>query len=534
MGIRRWIGNSICLAALALPLFAQVNVLTYQGDNSRAGAYLNETILTPSNVNAKQFGKIFQHSVDGQVYAQPLIQTAVAVAGRGTHNVVFVATEHDTVYAFDADSAAGLNAEALWQVNFSDPANGVVPVPASDYLRCPAVVPEIGITGTPVIDAAAGTLYVVAMTKETKGQAVEYVYRLHALDVTNGKERAGSPVKIEASIAGTGDENDKVVFNARKQKQRPGLLLLNGVVYTAWGSQCERLETYHGWLLGYDAKTLKQVAVFNTSPDGTEASIWESGAAPAADADANVYLVTGNGSFNHATGGRNLGEAYLKLSTRRGMALDDYFTPFNYVRLNRHDIDLGSSGVAVLPDDAGSKEHPHLLVGSGKEGRIYLLDRDHLGGFHEVSDSQIVQSVEGGVTSLFGKPAYFHHSLYFCGSGDPLKQLTITDAKINPAPTSQTKTEFNYPGCQPVVSANGDADGIVWLLEAAGILHAYDASNVAKELYNSGEDAGRDALGEFVKFSVPTIANGKVYAGTANSLVVYGLLPPPRSADRPK
>lgn len=508
----------------AVPLAAQLSVTTYQYDNTRAGANLNEKILTPRTVRPTQFGRLFRQPVDGSVYAQPLYVSNVKIEGKGVHNVVYVATEHDSVYAFDADDNHGTNASPLWHTSFIDPVKGITAVPSRDYLRCTAIEPEIGITSTPVIDPASGTLYIEVMTKESAGETFTYVHRLHALDVTTGKERPESPVKIEATLPGTGDGADTVVFTPKTQKQRPGLLLVNGVIYTAWSSQCERLEPYHGWLLGYDSKTLHQVAVFNSTPNGAEGSFWESGVAPAADTKGNIFVVSGNGTFDHAAGGPDLGQSYIQLSTQEGLNLKDYFTPFNVVRLNRHDTDLGSSGVILLPDNVGSPLHPHLMIGAGKEGRIYLLDRDHMGGHDAVSDREIVQSLDGAINTFFGKPAYFDRSVYFCGTGDSLKQFSISDGKLETRPRSQTSVQFEYPGCIPTISASTNSNGIVWLLESTGALRAYDASDLGNELYNSNQKPERDTLGSYVKFSVPIIANGKVYAGTQDSLAVYGLL----------
>jgi uncharacterized protein (TIGR03437 family) len=499
------------LASLSVSLL--VNVLTYQYGNTRTGANLQETILTPANVNASQFGKLFSIGVDGYIYGQPLYVSGVAVPGKGTHNVVYVATEHDSVYAFDADTSMA----ALWQVSFLDPSSGVTSVPASDT-NCSQIVPEIGITGTPVIDAQAGTIYLVAMTKESG----TYVQRLHALDITTGGERPGSPVVIQASVPGTGEGGTSVVFQARNYKQRPGLLLLNGVVYTLWSSHCD-IGTYHGWIIGYDALTLRQAAVYNSTPNGNEGSFWAGGAAPAVDAAGNMYVVSGNGSFDYASFGPDLGESYIKLSTNGGLAVVDYFTPFNYVPLNNGDVDTGSAGVVLLGDEAGSAAHPHLMAGAGKEGRIYLLDRDNLGKLQSGSDSQIVQSIPNGVKSFFGNPVYFNNRLYFCGWGQ-LTVFPVFNAQITATAESQTPDYIEWPGCVPTISANGTSSGIAWVLDFAGLLRAYDATNVATVLYNSNQNSSRDALGGAVKFAIPTVVNGKVYAGTQTALVVYGLL----------
>jgi uncharacterized protein (TIGR03437 family) len=513
---------------VALPLGAQVNVLTYQYDNSRAGANLNESVLTPANVNQSQFGKLFSFAVDGYVYGQPLYLGNVSIAGKGTHNLVLVATEHDSVYAFDADNGSGANTTPLWHVSFINPAAGVTTVPYADT-GCNQIVPELGVTSTPVIDAVSGTVYVVAMTKETAGGAANYVQRLHALDISSGAERGGSPVAIQATYPGTGEGGDTLTFVPKNYNQRPGLLLLNGVVYAAFSSHCD-IGTYHGWLMGYDAKTLKQMTVYNNTPNGNQGSFWEGNAAPAADANSNIYMVAGNGTFDYPDGGGDLGESYIKLSSTGGLGVIDYFAPFNFGDLDSNDLDVGSAGVALIGDEAGSASHPHLMVGAGKEGRIYVLDRDDLGKWRNGADSQIVASLAGAIGGLFGNPAYFNKTVYFGGAGDNLKAFALVNATLGTSPSSATGAQFAYPGGVPSVSANGTSNGIVWFLEASNILHAYDASNLGHELYNSNQNRARDGLASYVKFSVPTIANGKVYVGTQNSLAVFGLLAGPTMA----
>jgi uncharacterized protein (TIGR03437 family) len=517
-----WLRSFLRVFLTVLPLSAQVSVLTYQYDSSRAGANLNESVLTKATVTANQFGKLFSYQVDGSVYGQPLYLPQVTIPQKGIHNVVYVATEHDSVYAFDADTNSGANSAPLWQVSFINPNAGVTTVPYQDT-GCGQIAPELGITSTPVIDLQRGTIYVVAMTKETTASITTYVQRLHALDVTSGAEKPGSPVSIQASVPGTGEGGTTDVFNPKDYKQRAGLALLNGVVYTAWASHCD-IGEYHGWLIAYDGKTLSQSAVYNNTPNGNQASFWGGGAAPAVDAAGNIYVVGGNGTFDSGGKGLDDGESYLKLSTTSGIALADYFAPFNYASLNQGDLDVGSAGVALLPDEAGSTQHPHLMVGAGKEGRIYLLDRDNLGKVQTGSDSQIVQSLPGAIGAVFGNPAYYNHTIYFCGVGNSLKAFPISGAVMATSPASQSATQFGFPGCVPTISANGTADGIVWSLDPAGLLHAYDAANLATELYNSNQNPARDALGATVKFSVPTVVNGKVYAGTQSSLAVYGLL----------
>ena len=504
--------------SLTLSVAGQVNVLTYQYDVSRAGANPNEAGLTPQNVNANQFGKLFSYPVDGQVYTQPLYVANLNMGAKGTHDVVFIATEHDSVYAFDADGPGASAGGPLWHVNFLNPAAGVTTVPYLDT-NCSQIEPEIGITGTPVIDRQSGALYVVAMTKENG----DYVHRLHALDITTGQERLGSPVVIQASVPGSGDGGSTVTLIPRNYKQRPGLLLLNGVVYTGWSSHCDEF-TYHGWLLAYDAQTLAQVSVFNTTPNGGLGSFWAAGAAPAADAAGNIYVVSGNGSFDRSIGGPDLGNSYIKLAAG-ALSVVDYFTPFDVQALNSGDEDVGSAGVALLGDEAGSPEHPHLMIGGGKGRKIYLIDRDHLGGMQIGSDRQIVQSISGVMGSLFGNPAYFDQTVYLCASGNGVLALPIANAQLAAMPSSRTNIGYNAPGCVPTISANGSSNGIVWTLESTATLHAYDASNLANELYNSNQNRARDALDSYEKFSVPTVADGRVYVPTLTALVVYGELP---------
>ena len=337
---------AILIAALllaALPAAAQTSVVTYHNDNARTGQYLSEILLTPANVKPGLFGKRFSLPVDGAVYAQPLYLPRVKVAGKGLHNVLYVATGHDSLYAFDADDNSGANAQPLWQVSFIDPGRGIGPVPADD-IGCEVIWPELGVLGTPVIDPPAGTIYLIAETKEPGNQ---YVFRLHAIDVTNGVERPGSPVVIQPPG-----------FVPLSHKQRTALLLSNGVVYSSWGSNCD-LGTYHGWVLAHDAKTLKPVGVFNDSPDGNASSFWNGGAGPAADADGNIYVVSANGDFTAGAGGRDYGDSVVKLAPTPRFAVTDFFTPFNQDVLNILDVDLGSTGAVLLPDTAGSPAHPH-------------------------------------------------------------------------------------------------------------------------------------------------------------------------------
>lgn len=500
--------------------------LTYHNDAARTGQNLQEALLAPGNVNTATFGKLFSLPVDGYVYAQPLYVRDVPIGGQ-LHNVVVVATEHDSVYAFDADNQV---AGPLWHTSFIDPSAGVTTVPSGD-VSCGDLVPEIGITGTPVIDRVTGTLYVVAKTKENG----TYVHRLHALDIRSGSAKTGSGVVIQASVPGTGDPNDgngNVLFgyDSLRANQRAALLLSNNVIYVTFASYCD-VGPYHGWAMAYDAETLALVAAFNATPDGEEAGIWQSGAGPAADAAGNVYVTTGNGSFDADSGGSNFGDSFLKLD---GVALTvtDYFTPHDQADLSNADQDIGSGGAVLLPDQPVGPTH--LLVGAGKNGTIYLLDRDNMGHFQPGNDSQIVQSLpfelglRTGSDSFWGVPAYFENTLYFAGNGDSLRAYTISDGKLGTAPAALSANLFPFPGAVPVVSANGSSDGIVWVIDpgtgSRAVLRAYLATDVSVELYNSDQNVSRDDPGPAVKFSVPTVANGKVYVGTQDRLTAFGLL----------
>ncbi len=485
-----------------------VSVLTYHNDLARTGQNLNETLLTPASVSSGQFGRLFTYPVDGQVYAQPLYMPGVIIPGKGIHNVIFVATEHDSVYAFDADNYL---AAPLWHVSFINPAQGVRTASASD-LGCASITPEIGITGTPVIDPASGTLYVVAMTEPSNDN---FQHQLHALDVTTGAEKPGSPVTIQASVPGLGDGTRTVRFEPWLYKQRAGLLLLNGVVYTSWSSHCDA-GNYHGWIIGYSTSTLQQVTVYTDTPNWYAGSFWQAGAAPAADANGNIYVVSANGTFDVNLGGSDLAESILKLSTGNGLSVADYFTPYNADELSEKDLDFGSSGALLLPDEVGSPAHPHLMVGGSKDGSVFLVDRDNLGHFQAEGNGQIVQSLTGSVGPLYGIPEYFNNTLYFSAAHDQVKAFSIQNGLLSVVPVSASSSTFAAEGTVPSISANGAANGILWTIDPAAQLHAFDAADLSHQLYQG-------SVSSFVKFSTPTIANGKVYVGTLNSLDVFGL-----------
>lgn len=510
-----------------------VNVLTYHNDNARTGQNTNETILTPAVVGSANFGKIFSHDLDGPVYTQPLIVTQVNIPGKGTHNVVYVATEHDSVYAFDADNDAGPNADPLWHVSFINPAAGVSPVSPND-IACTDVVPEVGIASTPVIDVATGTIYVVAKTKETTSGVTTFHHRLHALDITTGAEKFGGPVEVQATVPGTGDGNDgagHVPFDPLSQLNRSALLLNRGLVYIAFASQCDN-GPFHGWLFAYDAHTLALSNAFNATANENFGGIWMSGNGPAADADGNVYVVTGNGTFDASPMVNSFGDSFLKFTTTNGLALADYFAPHNQQNLYNRDLDLGSGGAVVLPDDVGDGgANQHLIVGASKEGTIYLLNRDNMGHYNSSSDSQIVQSLPKTLGASFDTPAYFNHQLFYLGVHQVLKSFPIDNAHIATNNIALGPESMGFPGATPSVSANGTASAIVWVLQTSSygsgssVLRAYDAADISTELYDTlaAEDGVRDDPGGAVKFSVPTIANGKVYVGAVNTVSVYGV-----------
>jgi uncharacterized protein (TIGR03437 family) len=485
-----------------------VSVPTYHNDLARTGQNLNETLLTPASVGSGQFGRLFTYAVDGQVYAQPLYMPGVAIPGHGIHNVVFVATEHDSVYAFDADNYL---AAPLWHVSFINPAQGVSTASAAD-LECASITPEVGITGTPVIDPASGTLYVVAMTEPSSNN---FEHQLHALDIATGAEKPGSPVEIQASVPGFGDGNTTVQFKPWLYKERAGLLLLNGVVYTSWASHCDA-GNYHGFIIGYNASTLQQAAVYVDTPNWEEGAFWQGGAAPAADASGNIYIVSANGTFDANMGGSDLGESILRLSTGNGLSVADYFTPYNTDELSDKDIDLGSSGALLLPDGAGSAAHPNLLVSGSKAGSIYLVDRDNLGHFQAAGNGQIVQELAGAAGPLFGIPVYFNNTVYFSSAQDQVKAFALQNGLLSSSPVSASGATFPVYGSVPSISANGAANGILWTIDPAAQLRAYDAADLGNQLYQG-------AVSSSVKFATPTIANGKVYVGTLTSLDVFGL-----------
>ena len=520
-------------------------IFTYHYDVARDGVNSQEYALTPGNVNENSFGKLFSCQVDGQVYAEPLWVPSVVVNGL-VRNVIFVATQHDSLFAFDGDANP---CQQLWQVSLIDSAHGGTtgesPVSPSVVGGASDISPEIGVTGTPVIDPKTDTLYVVS---KSLSAGPVFHQRLHAIDLINGNEKFSAPVEITATVSGTGDDSSDgtIAFNAKTQNQRPGLALLNGVVYVAWASHGDT-PPYHGWLIGYNASDIhQQIAVFNTTPNASpsDGGIWMSGGAPAIDADGNLFFTTGNGAFdaNQSTAPNNdYGDSLLKMGTAGGLSVLDYFTPDNQLTLSQHDLDLGSAGVVLLPDQSGPVAH--LLVTGGKDGNLFLVDRDNLGHFQSISNTQIVQSFFAD-QGLFDTPVFWQNRLYLSGAYDTSDTLKFF--VFNPisglfatTPASSTAHIFPYHGPNPVVSAKGSSNGIVWAVDSGcygfgsscgntvkpATVFAYDATDLTKELWDSMQAGTRDTAGPAVKFTVPTVANGKVYVGTGAELDVYGLLP---------
>ncbi len=544
--LARMVSVLALLSVAAHPASAQVNVLTQHNDNARTGANTNETILTPANVNKTTFGKLFSNAVDGYVYAQPLyyanLTMGAGTAQAGTvHNVFFIATENDSVYAFDADSNGGANANPLWQASLIDSAHGAgsgeTPMPNGDVMTTD-IVPQIGITGTPVIDPTTNTIYVVAKSTIS---GTTFFQRLHALDITTGKEKFGGPVALAAQVKGNGNGSvgDLLKFDPMWENNRPGLLLLNGIVYIGFASHGDN-GPWHGWLLAYNAATLQQTSVFCTTPNGQGSGIWQGGAGLAADVPdpvnhpfGRMFVTTGNGTYDATTpyaNGMDFGDDDLRLDLTNGVfTIQDSFTPSNQAYLSSTDEDLGSGGPVLLPDQTGA--HPHELVQVGKLGKIYVVDRDSMGGYSTTSEN-IVQEITGQLQGgIWGMPAYWNGKIYFWGRNDNLRAFSVTAGKLSAQGTSVGPEENTFSTPSPAVSSDGATNGIVWALEAdtfyssdPAILRAYDATNVATEFYNSSQNSSRDAAPPAVKFTVPTIANGKVYVGGVKKVSVYGLL----------
>jgi hypothetical protein len=500
---------------------AQNDVLTQHNDNTRAGLNAAEKILTPANVNVNSFGKLFTQNVDGTIVAQPLYATGVLMNDGKVHNVVYVATQHNTVYAFDADSTLGSNASPLWSVSLN---NGGTSDPISDFGCTGTHYTEIGIMGTPVIDAGKTTLWVVAKTVIGTGDNAVRNFSLHALDITTGSERLGGPVIITATAPSS---NGSGTFNPIYQMQRPALLLQGGVLYIGFGGNGCDQYAYNGWLLAYNAQNLQQEAAFLVTPDGQRASIWQGGSGPAADASGNIYVVTANGTYDGPAGGNDFGDSVLKMGWSGNVfGVIDYFTPYNQKQLAQQDLDLGSSGPLVLPDQPGL--YPHELVAAGKEGTLYLINRDNEGQFDSETDN-VIQSIPHAVaTEVAGVPSYWNGSVYMGGDLDYIKQYSLINGLLSTEPVSQTPVTFAGAGpASTSITANGKTNGIFWVIRHTNpALFAYDPTNLANKFYDSTQALkSRDKLVPVTRFVTPTISNGKVYIGGTTGLVVYGLLP---------
>jgi len=567
--------SSASIAVTDLP-----GVLTYHNDVARDGANLQEYALTPSTVNTTTFGKLFSCPVDGAVYTQPLWVPSINIAG-GTHNIILVATQHDSVFAFDADASPCVT---YWKVNLLDTLHrgtaGEVPVVWNDVGNVGGgcfgdVYPEVGVTGTPVIDPASGTIYVVSAS-EIPGAGsgncslppFPFFHRLHALDITTGSEKFNAPVTIAAQVIGTGDGSvgGMVSFNSQLHHERSGLALSAGVVYVAFAAH-EDQGPYHGWLLGYTASDLSQApSIFNTTPNGlngADGGIWAGGGAPAVDSGGDVYVATGNGVFDEAPPppDNDYGDSILRLhptttitNTPNGVNLTvaGWFTPYDQATLAQNDTDLGSGAAVLLPDQTSGAGPVHLLTQVGKEGVVYVMDRDNMGQYNPTSNSQIWQTFPGPVYGLWGSPAFWQNNLYIGGQGDSIRQYIFDPSiELYDLAVKLTSQAFGYPGTTPSLSSQGGSNGLVWAIDASlygyaspnagtncsvlplpaacsgpAIIHAYDATNVAMEYWNSAMASGnRDQAGNAVKFVPPTIANGKVYVSTRTEVDVYGLLP---------
>jgi hypothetical protein len=524
-------------APLALTVAAPsgLNVTTYHNDNARDGWNATETALTPQNVNSNAFGKLFEIQVDGKVDAEPLYVSGLSIAGQA-HNVLIVVTENASAYAFDADTGT-----QLWKVT----ALGTNETTSDDH-GCGQITPQIGITDTPVIDRANGpngTVFFVAMSKDASSN---YHQRLHALDLTTGAELQGSPSEIQASFPGNGygSTNGNQVFDPGQYAERVGLLSMNGQIYLGWTSHCDD-DPYTGWLMAYSETTLQQTSVLNLTPNGPssphygngEGSIWMSGAGLAGDTSGNIYFLDANGSFDSTLTGTgfpssgDFGNSFMKVSTTGNtLAAADYFAAYDLQSESDADQDLGSGGAMLLPDqtDANGVVH-HLAVGAGKDTNIYVVNRDNMGKFSPSSNNAIYQEIPNGLSGgVFSMAAFFNNTVYYAAVGDHLKAFPITHALLATSPASESANTFGYPGSTPSVSSNGSQNGIIWAIEnqnGAGVLHAYNPTNIPTELYDSNQAAnGRDNFSDN-KFVTPMIANGKVYVGTQDSVAVFGLLP---------
>jgi len=527
--------SSLSVSALVLllssPIIGQVPVTTYHNDNYRSGVNAQETILTPSNVNEVTFGKRLVLPVNGYIFGQPLYVPNVNINGT-LHNVVYVATEQDQAYAYDVNSG-----QLLWHKNFlipNNPRTTILPMTGDDT-GCYIVGYDIGITSTPVIDLTTNEIYIVAATKEIVNGNTTFYQRMHVLDIATGVEKFsgpffGAPITAKVPGTGAGSVGGYITFDPKEGLQRPALTLANGQVYVAWASACD-YGLAHGWVMAFNKDSLAPNGVFMDTPNGYLGGIWHSGSGLAVDSANNLYLATGNGLFDVNVGGIDYGDSILRLSlSGNQLAVQDYFTPWDQGWLGANDWDVGSGGVLLLPDQPGAP-YPHLLVQAGKEGTIDLVNRDNMGHFSAGGDTQIVQTlpfiiVGSRFGGLWGAPTMWNNNLYFGSQSAKLKAFRYDPVaqQVQSQYTSATPESFNYPGPTVSVSSNGTSNGIVWIFDYNSVLRAYDANNLATELYNSNQNPGRDQAGTAVQFVLPTVADGMVFLGAANEVDVYGLL----------
>jgi hypothetical protein len=514
-------------------MMGQVAVATYHNDNYRSGVNAREITLTPSNVNEVQFGKRLVLPVTGQVYAQPLYVPGVIING-APHNVVYVVTEHDQAYAFDANTG-----QQLWQTSFIGTFGNkqILPLSISDIEDCGDLLPEIGITSTPVIDLPSNQIYLVAVTKEIVNNNTTFYQRMHVLDIRTGVENLagpffGAPITAKTPGTGSGSVDGYLNFDPRLQGQRSALALANGLVFVAWGSHCD-IGSFHGYVMAFNKNSARPNGVYVSTPNAYEGGTWMGGFGPAIDSSGSIYVTTGNGYFDVNVGGTDYGDSILRL-TWAGVfpGVADYFTPWDQAMLNSYDTDVASGGVLLLPDQPGSP-YPHLLVQVGKEGTIDLVNRDKMGHFNPGGDTQIVQTLPYIIGGAWGGPAMWNNNLYFGGVHSPLKAFYYDPVaqQIQTPYTSATPESFSYPGPTPSISANGISNAILWviqtddyLLSGHATLRAYDADNLGTELYNSNMNQARDQAGVAIKFAVPTVADGLVFLGAGSEVDVYGLL----------
>jgi hypothetical protein len=502
---------------------------SWRNDAGLTGQNQQELALNPATVGSGFFGKLSSCAVDGQVHAQPLYAANLPTAA-GIHNVVYVATEHDSVYAFDADA---IPCRPLWTRSFLDESNGVTSVPSGD-IPVTDVGPEVGISGTPVIDRATNTMYLVARTSEFGFFGSNYAQRLHALDITTGNEKPGSPVLIAATAPGNGDGSNgsgQTVFDPLLESQRSAVMLSGGKLFITFGGHNDG-SGFHGWLLIYDAATLAQVGAFNSTPNGSAGSFAESGAGVSADASGIVYAATSHGTFDSGLAPqfrKNFGQTLLKFQPTPSLAILDTFTPAIQATMTASRLDFGSTGVLILPDQIGAAK-PHMALVGGSNGSLYAVNRDSPGGFAPGGPDGVIKTLNLA-HAIYGTPAYWQNTIFIAAAGDTLKAYALSAGLPGDAPVSQSSSAIGLLGASPVLSSNGTTGGIAWVLDTGGsdsgapaVLRAFDATNLSRELYNSAAKP-QDAAGPATRLAVPAVANGRVYVGTQNELSIYGLAP---------